>query len=198
MACATPVYVRLLIFARSSLGPSLFWPLGVWFDQRCRDRDGLKWVSECRFPWLSRYSVPSGFVCHIGCMILVGMRGGGILEPEACLFTIGVAKVVRLDDLVRLSIKSTHDANGILDDDLRDVGVDHSHEEVDTFLLSTVFTLLCEPCGAADREVGAWRECDHHIPSVVEVFEDVVMDVPLRIPFAWDDVAGPRIVAEFP
>tara|TARA_R110000824_G_scaffold219219_1_gene406051 strand:- start:349 stop:780 length:432 start_codon:yes stop_codon:yes gene_type:complete len=83
-----------------------------------------------------------------------------------------MSMVVGLDDLVRLAPLSRHDANRILDSNLRNVGVRQSHEEVDTLLLPTIGALGCEPPRATYSKVRAWWEGNEQVPPVVEDVQD--------------------------
>jgi len=88
-----------------------------------------------------------------------------------------------LDDLVRLSVLGGHDPDGVLDcnwDSGPLMEPNEIHEEVDTFLLPAVRTLLWEPPCSTAGEVGTRRERNHHLEVPVPDLTDIAFPVRTR------------------
>jgi hypothetical protein len=69
-----------------------------------------------------------------------------------------------MDYLVRFSPYCGHDANWILDAYARTIQPSKLHEEIDRFLLPTVFPFLCEMSCTGNAQIGARRMHDNQIP----------------------------------
>jgi hypothetical protein len=60
-------------------------------------------------------------------------------------------------------------------------------------LLSAISTFVCEISGTANSKMGTGRECDHHVPPIINDAQDITLDV-RTISFSWEDVTRNGIV----
>ena len=81
-------------------------------------------------------------------------------QPKTCSLGFAVPELPRLDNLVWLAPAARHQADGVLDSDLRDVGVGEQHEQV--YRLYLLCLLILPPSSTANGETSARRKSDHH------------------------------------
>jgi len=104
----------------------------------------------------------------------------------------------RLDDLIRFTDGRADHADGVLDAPTRDGAVHQKANEAQGLALASVPDLLREMAAAAHSKMRARRMGDHQIPLLIEDFLDWLLQMPLRIALAFEQVTGPSIVATLP
>lgn len=117
-------------------------------------------------------------------------------QPKACSFGFAVSKLPRLDNLIGLAPATRHQADGILNSDLRDVGVGEQHEQV--YRLYLLCLLILPPSSAADGETSARRKGNHHVPLIgiwPQSVPSVTYDVELTPVSSRENIEGPSIMA---
>ena len=119
-------------------------------------------------------------------------------EPKACSLGFAVSKLPRLDNLVGLAPAARHQSDGILNSDLRDVGVGEQHEQV--YRLYLLCLLILPPSSATDGETSARRKGNHHVPLIgvwQQSIPSVTYDVELTPISSRENIEGPSIMAPF-
>ena len=85
-------------------------------------------------------------------------------QPKASCFPHRMSVLIRLNNLIGLSVAVRHDADRILYGYPLAVSQRKVHEENTGFLLPEVFLLVWKPSCPGDCEVGAWGMSDDQIP----------------------------------
>jgi hypothetical protein len=106
-----------------------------------------------------------------------GNKQGEIEQPQAGCLCLAVPKHPRLNNLIGLAINSGHNADGIFKSLARYLGINKAHKKINRRLLSAVPAFLFKPLRSADGKVCAWRESNHHIPTIIKAIEDIALNV---------------------
>ncbi len=117
-------------------------------------------------------------------------------QPKTCSLGFAVPELPRLDNLVWLAPATRHQADGVLDSDLRDVGVGEQHEQV--YRLYLLCLLILPPSSTANGETSARRKSDHHVPLVgigQQSIPSVTYDMELAPIRCRENIEGPGIMA---
>ena len=101
----------------------------------------------------------------------------------------------RLDNLIRFSDGRADHADGVLDAPTWDGGVHQKTNKAQGLALAPVPDLLREMAAAAYSKMRARRMGNHQVPLLIEDFLDWLLQMPLRIAFAFEQITGPSIVA---
>ena len=88
-----------------------------------------------------------------------------------------MTKLVGLDNLVRLSPSSGHDADRILYGYSRYLRISQSHKEINARLLATIGYLRLEVTCTAHRKMSTGGESDKHIPAHVQHLKHIALEV---------------------
>jgi len=110
-----------------------------------------------------------------------------ILQPQACRFGFTVTKPPRLNDLLGGGNGSADNADRILDTPAVDRRSHQQPHEVERFCLLAL--LAMKVAAARYRQMRARRMGNHQIPAIAEHIFDWLLQVPLRITFAWQQIA---------
>ena len=121
-----------------------------------------------------------------------------ILQPQAGGLHLSVPMLPRLDDLIRFANGRADHADGILDAPTRDGGVHQKADKAQSLALTAVPDLFREMAAAADSKMRAGRMGNHQVPLLIEDFLDWLLQMPLRIALAFEQITGPGIVATLP
>jgi len=119
-----------------------------------------------------------------------------IFQPKTCSLGFAVPKLPRLDNLVGLAPATRHQADRVLDSDLRNVGIGEQHEQV--YRLYLLCLLILPPSSTANGETSARRESNHHVPLVgvgQQSIPSVTYDMELAPIRSRENIEGPRIMA---
>ena len=117
-------------------------------------------------------------------------------QPKTCSLGFAVPELPRLNNLVWLAPAARHQADGVLDSDLRDVGVGEQHEQV--YRLYLLCLLILPPSSTANGETSARRKSDHHVPLVgigQQSIPSVTYDMELAPIRCRENIEGPSIMA---
>jgi len=113
-------------------------------------------------------------------------------QPQAGGLLLRVAVLEGLDDLVGLPDAGGNYADGVLQGDVGDRGVQQAADEIERLLLNPRRLLGGEVPGTGDGQMGAGRVEDaEHRPDPLDSGEHVILDVELGVTFAGQEVAGP-------
>ena len=85
-------------------------------------------------------------------------------QPKTCFLGFAVPELPRLNNLVWLAPAARHQADGVLDSDLLDVGVGEQHEQV--YRLYLLCLLILPPSSTTDGETSTRRKGNHHVPLI--------------------------------
>ena len=117
-------------------------------------------------------------------------------QPKTCSLGFAVPELPRLNNLVWLAPAARHQADGVLDSDLRDVGVGEQHEQV--YRLYLLCLLILPPSSTANGETSARWKSDHHVPLVgigQQSIPSVTYDMELAPIRCRENIEGPSIMA---
>src|SRR6478736_7004474 len=111
-----------------------------------------------------------------------------------------MAKLPRLNDLIRLANFAADDAHRILYADpayltiLKAVWLHQVAHELQRLRL--LLPLVLEPASAADGKVRAWRVSNHQIPMLIcgQDLPHITLVMEWRIIIRWQQITAPRIV----
>ena len=117
-------------------------------------------------------------------------------QPKTCSLGFAVPELPRLNNLVWLAPAARHQADGVLDSDLWDVGVGEQHEQV--YRLYLLCLLILPPSSTANGETSARRKSDHHVPLVgigQQSIPSVTYDMELAPIRCRENIERPGIMA---
>ena len=117
-------------------------------------------------------------------------------QPKACSFDLAMPELPRLDDLVWLAPTCRHQADGIFDGDLRNIGIGEQHEQV--YRLYLLVLPILPPSSAANGQMGARRMGNHHVPLVgvwKQGIPSITYDMELAPIRSRENIKGPCIMA---
>ena len=125
---------------------------------------------------------------HVG-----GLQTWNVLEPQTGGLGFTVAKLPRLDDLLGGGNGAADNADRVLDAPAVD-WCRHQHpHEVKRFGLLAL--LAVKMPATRYRQMRAWRMSNHQVPAITEQLLDWLLQVPLRVAFAWQQIAAKSVVA---
>ena len=126
---------------------------------------------------------------------VTGDKPRQILQPKAGGLHLSVPMLPRLDDLIRFPYGRADHADGILDAPTRDGGVHQKANKAQGLALASVPNFLGEVAAAAHSKMRAGRMGNHQVPLLIEDLLDRLLQMPLRIAFAFEQITRPSIVA---
>ena len=111
-----------------------------------------------------------------------------VLEPQAGCLGFAVAKLPRLDDLMGGGNRAANNADWILDAPAVDRCRHEQPHKVQS--LGLLALLAMEMPAAGHRQMRAWWMGDHQIPAIAQHLLYWLLQVPLRVAFAWQQIAA--------
>jgi len=103
-------------------------------------------------------------------------------QPEAGCFLGSITEVIRLHNLIWLSVYARHYPYRVFNTRFRYmIQGSKKHEKIDTFLLPAVLSLGLEMTRTRYAYMSAWREGYTHIPIIENDIHYIALDMPFRV-----------------
>jgi hypothetical protein len=119
---------------------------------------------------------------------IAGLQTWQVLKPQASCLGFTMPELPRLDDLMGGGNGAADDADRVLDAPPIYWCRHQQAHKVEGFRL---FTLLAIKMPAARyRQMRAWRVGNHQVPAIAKHLFDWLLQVPLRVALAWQQIAA--------